>query len=279
MHPVKKMDLAMTSYDDHPLLNRNVITTRSAEQAAELNVLFEDAGAKVHVFPMIATIAPASWNELDAAIAARSAYDWLLFTSANAVKFFYRRLTETTTPEESSLTRLQVGAIGSSTAEALAGFGRKADLVAADAKAEGLVQALIDHLGGAAALREVRFLIPRSRIARDLLPEKLVRLGAVVKTVEAYQTIRPKVDVQSLLALLESGVIDVITFTSSSTVHNFIATVGEAQAHKLLRDIQIACIGPVTADTARHYNLTNIIQPMRFTATALVDAIIRVFRP
>jgi uroporphyrinogen III methyltransferase / synthase len=268
----------MSSDNEQPMFNRKVIITRPLAQSAEIRVLLETVGATVLPFPMIETVAPDSWAAFDAALGARTSYDWLLFTSANGVRFFLRRLAETENHDWHSVTAPQIGVIGAATASALAPLGRKADVIAIDSRAEGLLKALINHLGGAESLRGLRFLIPRARIARDVLPEELVKLGAIVKVVEAYQTIRPIIDTEPLLASVKSGAVAAITFTSSSTVHNFIATIGEDRAPELLQDIWIACIGPLTANTARQYKLKNILQPDRFTATALVDAIVRACR-
>ena len=170
-----------------------------------------------------------------------------------------------------------VCAIGKATAKALAESGINANLIANDSKAEGLLQALIEQAGGKENLRGRRFLLPRARIAREILPEELRKLGAIVDAVETYQTIRPQADDTDFIQLLEKKAIDVIIFTSSSTVLNFVATVGEERVAKLLHDIIIACIGPITAATAREYNLTNIIQPKNYNAAALVDTIVAAF--
>lgn len=255
------------------LANCRVVVTRARAQAAEMTALLEDAGATVTHFPMIETVAPKSWERLDAAIARLGEYDWLLFTSVNGVQFFFRRLSQRTGEALSALTAARLCAIGEATAQALEEAGCPATLIAADAKAEGLLAAFIEHLGGEAAVRGCRLLIPRARLAREVLPAELARLGAVVDAVEAYQTIKPEVDEARLRQMLASRAIDVITFTSSSTVHNFIASIGGASAASLLQDVRLACIGPVTARTAAAYGLQNLIQPKVYTAAALVNAI------
>lgn len=239
--------------------------------------LLEACGAEVIHFPMIETVAPDSWAALDAVIERLSSYDWLVFTSVNGVEFFFRRLAQTCSNDFSSFRGIQVCAIGAATAKALDQAGRKADLMAIDSKAEGLLDAILKQVGSAERLRGSRFLIPRARFAREVLPEELANLGAVVETVEAYQTVKPEADAERLRVLLKSQTVDVITFTSSSTVHNLIATVGETVATDLLKGVLIACIGPVTATTAQQYNLTNIVQPDSYTAGALVEAIVQAF--
>ena len=257
-----------------PLATCQIIITRPRAQSEEMSQWLEAAGATVLHFPMIETVAPDSWDGLDAALARFADFDWLIFTSANSVKFFFQRLAEFRDGEAPPIGQVRLGAIGTATAKALERAGGHVELIAEDSKAEGLLQALLEQVGGAERLRGLRFLIPRARVARDLLPDELRKRGAQVEVVEAYQTIKPEVDQEPLLALLKNRTINVITFTSSSTVHNFITTIGAAEAPELLQGTFLACIGPVTAGTAQTYHLKNIIQPPSYTAKALVQVIL-----
>jgi uroporphyrinogen III methyltransferase/synthase len=257
-----------------PLLRKTVLLTRPREQAAEMTALLEGLGARVIHLPMIEIKEPESWDALDESINQLHLYDWLLFTSVNGVNFFFQRFRQTKKESLSSITSLQVCAIGKATAQALEAAGAKVDLIAKDSKAEGLLQSLMAHLGDASAIGGRRFLLPRARLAREVLPEELRKLGAQVDAVEAYQNVLPKTDSEKLIRLLCDGSIDVLAFTSSSTVSNFAALLGRENLAELLQNALIACIGPVTAATAAEYHLKNIIQPDNYSAPALVEVIV-----
>jgi uroporphyrinogen III methyltransferase/synthase len=258
-----------------PLRRKTVLLTRPREQAEEMTALLEESGAEVIHLPMIEIREPESWQALDESINQLHLYDWLLFTSANGVKFFFQRFRQLCGTPLSPLANLQVCAIGKATAQAVEAAGAKVDLIAEDSKAEGLLQSLVAHFGAAEAICKFRFLLPRARLAREVLPEELRKLGAQVDAVEAYQNVLPATDSENLIGLLRAGSIDVITFTSPSTVKNFVALVGREKLAELLGNALIACIGPVTAATATEFNLQNIIQPDNYSAPALVETIVQ----
>ncbi|HXG68932.1 MAG TPA: uroporphyrinogen-III synthase [Blastocatellia bacterium] len=258
-----------------PLEGRTVVVTRPRAANDELTRLLEERGATVILCPTIEVVEPDSWDALDAAIAGIADYHWIVFTSANGVRFFFRRFAKLCGEKSSLPDSLTVGAIGAATAKALEDAGARADVIARDSKAEGMLETIIERAGGREKLRGMRFLIPRARVAREVLPVELGRLGARVDAVEAYQTIKPQTDVESLLRLFQDGKVDVITFTSSSTVSNFAALIGRKDLSELMKNTLVACIGPVTAATAFEYGLTNIAQPEVYTAAALVETIVR----
>jgi uroporphyrinogen III methyltransferase / synthase len=258
-----------------PLSSRTVLVTRPRQQSEEMTALLEGLGAQVIHAPMIEIKAPDRWDALDESINQLDLYDWLIFTSANGVNSFFQRLAQKSSQPLAAISQASVGAIGAATAKALASVGAKIDLMATESTAEGLMQALLDHLGGSLALRGLRFLLPRARLARDVLPDALTQLGAQVDVVEAYQNVMPEMGSENIFQLLKDEAIDVITFTSSSTVHNFAALIGEEHLAELLQNSLIACIGPVTKASAEAYHLQNIIQPNRYTAAALVEAIVQ----
>ena len=260
-----------------PLAGRLILLTRPHKQSEEMALHLESLGAQVIQAPMIATVEPESWMALDEAIEKFDHYDSLIFTSTNGVMFFFQRLQQKYPKTMTQIKEIFICAIGNATAKALADEGYNANLIASDAKAEGLLQAIIEQAGGKENLRGRRFLLPRARIAREILPQELRKLGAIVDAVETYQTIRPPTDDSAFIRLLEKKAIDVVIFTSSSSVQNFVATIGEERVAKLLHDTIIACIGPITAATAREYNLINIIQPEIYNAAALVNTIIAAF--
>ena len=252
-----------------PLAGLRVLVTRERGRAGEMTALLEEAGATVIHCPTIEISEPDSWAGSDAAIARLDDYDWVVFTSANGVEFFHRRLAGMRLPD-----RIIRCAIGPATAKALESASGRVDLVARDSKAEGALSAIIEHAGGREQIRGLRFLIPRARVAREVLPTELRALGAHVDAVEVYQTIKPQTDGEEIKRLLTEQSIDVVTFTSSSTVTNFAAIVGAKDLSSLLGGVLVACIGPVTAATAREHGLDRLIQPDRYTAPALVESLI-----
>ena len=264
------IDSKKENFATQPLKGLKALVTRGRAQSAEITSLLENAGATVIHCPTIEIREPDSWAALDGAIGKLESYDWVIFTSANGVDFFHRRLAETSTrlPD-----RVITCAIGPATALALRQRAR-VDVVAADSKAEGALAAILERAGGPEGVRGLRFLIPRARVAREVLPVKLTALGATVDAVEAYQTIRPETDGEAIKRLITEAPIDVITFTSSSTVSNFAAIVGMKDLSNLLEGVAVACIGPVTAATAREHGIDRIIQPDQYTAPALVESLI-----
>jgi uroporphyrinogen III methyltransferase/synthase len=167
-----------------------------------------------------------------------------------------------------------VCAIGPATARAIEEAGALAGLVASDSKAEGVLTAIVQYLGGEANIRGLRFLIPRARVARETLPGGLRALGAHVESVETYQTIKPDVDRETVIGLFKENSIDVITFTSSSTVSNFAELAGLTDLSELLETTLVACIGPTTAETAARHGLARVVQPELYNTAALVDSIV-----
>jgi uroporphyrinogen III methyltransferase / synthase len=258
-----------------PLKGKTIIITRPRAQSGEMTLHVEQLGATVIHCPAIEIIEPVSWAALDAAIDELTAYDWLVFTSSNGAEFFFRRSTENRRDLNASMNNLIVCAIGPATAKAIEKAGIRVDVIAKDSKAEGALATIINHVGGGDKIRGLRFLIPRARIAREVLPDELSRLGAYVNAVEAYQTVKPDLDTDDIARLFKEGGVDAITFTSSSTVSNFAALVGVDNLSTLLRNTVVACIGPVTAATAFEHGLRDIVQPDVYTTTALVEVIVK----
>jgi uroporphyrinogen III methyltransferase/synthase len=212
---------------------------------------------------------------MDSAIDRIDSFDWILFTSANAVSFFCNRLTERHPDGISAILGQVIGAIGPVTAKVLTDAGVQVDIVAGDSRSEGVLASIIEFAGGPESLSGVSILLPRARVAREVLPAELARLGAHIETVEAYQTVRPAIESNKIIASLQDGQIDAITFTSPSTVANFATLVGTRNLSALLRNSLVACIGPVTAATARAHGVEALIEPEKHTASALVEAIAR----
>ena len=258
-----------------PLRGKTVLVTRPRNQSEEMSAQLEAVGATVVHCPTIEVLSPDSWAQLDASIRRINEYDWVVFTSANGVRFFFDRLVEIEIEGAEALTGGVVCAIGAATARALEQAGVLAQVTASDSTAEGALRAIIDHVGGEQNIRGLQFLIPRAKVAREILPASLRKLGARVDAVEAYQTIKPEIARESILRLFDEASIDVVTFTSSSTVSNFAALVGLTDLSDLFANILVACIGPITAETAAAHGLKNIIQPDFYNAEALVKSIVR----
>ncbi len=256
-----------------PLFGRRIVVTRAREQASALAERLQAEGAEILEFPAIEIVPPEDWGPLDAALARIADYRWILFTSANGVRFFWERL-GAAGRDARSLAQARVAAIGPATAEALRAHGIAPDVVPAEFQAEGLLAAL-----AAEPLAGARVLIPRAAEAREVLPAELERRGAAVDVVPAYRTVQSARDAKGLRDLLKAGRVHAVTFTSSSTVTNFCDALGGDDLPALLEGVTIACIGPITAGTARERGLTPHIVCADYTIPALVSALAAHFAP
>ncbi len=255
-----------------PLFGKRIVLTRAQEQAQEFFRLLAAYGAEPVEVPTIQIVPPASWQALDEAITRLGAYQWLIFTSVNGVGPFMDRL-QAAGKDARALANLRLCAIGPRTAQELKTYGLTADLVPAEFQAEGVIAALAQ-----VGIRGHRILIPRAEVAREVLPEQLRELGATVDVIPVYRTIVPTVDVASLTQQLQDGSVAALTFTSSSTVRNFVELFGgQEPVRRLVAQVAIACIGPITARTAEEYGLTVTIMPTENTVPALAEAIVKYF--
>jgi uroporphyrinogen III methyltransferase/synthase len=254
-----------------PLFGRRIAITRTREQAGALREQLTALGAEVIEIPTIEIRDPASWEPLDSAIRRLEEFDYLLLTSANGARNFLRRL-RACGRDVRDLKGLIIGAIGPATAEEFVKSGVKVDLTPRAYVAEGLLEALGDR-----GLHGKAFLIPRAKVARDLVPRVLMEKGGRVEVVEAYETVVPQLPVGELQRLLTPPP-DLITFTSSSTATNFAKLAGENEVAELLRGAAIASIGPITSQTIRKLGLTVTIEAKQSTIPGLVRAIERHLR-
>jgi uroporphyrinogen III methyltransferase / synthase len=267
-------DATLGSATGQSLAGKTIMLTRPRAQSGEMAGLLTGLGANVIYCPTIEIAAPGNWEALDAAIERLETYDWLVFTSANGSEYFFARLAEKRPDRPLVMTSQITCAIGPATAKAIQSTGAQVDVIATDSTAEGALKTIIEYAGGEDKICGLRILIPRARVAREVLPDELTKLGAHVDAVEAYQTIKPAVDRDNLVAMFSAGRIDAITFTSSSTIKNFAAIVGMDDLSTLLHRVAVACIGPITAQTAAEHGLTTVIQPEAYNATALVEALV-----
>ncbi len=255
-----------------PLKGKRILITRAREQSAAFAEALERLGGEPIVFPTIETVPPLRWDRLDKAIDGLKSYDWIAFTSANGVLFLRQRLQERRRKFVFPAS-LKVCAIGPATAKALKENGISVDYVPKEYVAESVVEGF-EKIG----VRGKRILLARAKIARDVLPKSLKKMGAEVDVVEAYRTIKPRGGSKKLRDLLEKGEADVITFTSSSTVNHFVELLKEENLKKCLDGKMIACIGPVAAKTARSWGIKVDIQPKEYTIPALTKAIAEYFQ-
>jgi uroporphyrinogen III methyltransferase/synthase len=262
---------------NQPLSGRTVVVTRAASQAGEFVSELEKFGARVIVCPTIEITEPESYTRLDEAIAHLYGYDWLIFTSANGVEFFLRRLSARDV-KVADLDEIKVCAIGEVTAERLHDAHVHVDLVPAKSNAEGVFNALSEFVGGGAQLAGLNILIPRALVGRDVLPKSLEQVGARVDIVPTYRTVLPLNLDRGKLGAMLSGSADCIAFTSSSTVKNLALLFDTHDLSQALSGLAIACIGDITATTAAEYGLRVDIQPAEFTVPRLAQAIADYFR-
>lgn len=253
-----------------PLAGRRIVITRSREQAGSLRAQLERLGARVLELPTILIRSPRSWAALDRAVRNLARYDWIIFTSANGVRFFFERLAAK--GDKRALRRAKLCAIGPATARQLRARGLKVHLLPKEYRAEGLVAAF-----SKLELRGKRLLIPRARVARDLVPVELRRRGAAVDVVEAYRTLAPRSSRRRARKIFAGRKPNLITFTSSSTVENFASFFPGRELRRALDGVAIASIGPITSATARRLGLQVAMESKPYTMASLVRTISRYF--
>jgi len=254
-----------------PLVAKRILITRARDQSAEFAAQLRGLGAEVIEFPTIEIVPPTGWKKLDQAIDQLKSYAWLIFTSANGVNFFWDRLKEKGKdhPFPSSL---KVCAIGPATAYQLKEKGIRVDYTPKEFIAEAILEGFEKM-----AFKGRRILLARAKKARDVLPKGLRKMGAEVDVVEVYRTVKPMGGSKRLMQLLTQGKINAITFTSSSTVNHFAELLQKENLRELLKGLVIACIGPVTARTAKGLGMRVQIQPKEYTIPGLTKAIAAYF--
>jgi uroporphyrinogen III methyltransferase/synthase len=259
-------------WENRPLWGKTVVVTRSRDQASRLVAALSAAGARCLEVPTIEIAPPVDFAPLDAALQHLNRYDWLIFTSANGVTAFIDRLYHMGL-DVRALGRAQIAVIGPATAEALEKYGLMADVVPKTFQAEGLLEVLTPRLMGG-----TRMLLARAEQARDVLPEGLAELGMAVDVVPVYRAVPPESVPQEAAGVLQDGRVDILTFTSSATVHNFAGLVGQEKFRSLAASRVVASIGPITTATLKEYGITPTIEPAAFTIPALAAAIIEYFK-
>lgn len=255
-------------YENQPLFGKRILVTRSREQASKLSQAIERLGGEPVEFPTISIVEPRDYTPLDRAIADIASYNWIIFTSVNGVQFFFRRLGHRGR-DIRDLAGIKVCAIGPQTAKALQALALRVDYIPEEYKAEAIIQGLREKVAPGD-----RILLPRADIARKLLHTSLTAMGALVDDVTAYHTMTGVGNAPLVRDMLQAGEIDLITFTSSSTVRNFISMLGTAQPMELVQGARVACIGPITARTAEEMGLPVHISARQYTIDGLLEAIL-----
>jgi uroporphyrinogen III methyltransferase/synthase len=255
-------------FEKRPLLGKRIVVTRARAQASDLVQRLNRLGAECIECPTIEVVPPDSWKALDRALEMLGSYQWLVFTSVNGVQYFFDRLFHNGL-DTRALGHLKTAAIGPVTAQRMRSFGLNTDIMPESYRAESVVEAFSKQ-----SMQGTKVLLPRAKEARPVLPIELERLGANVDVVTIYQTIQDSEGSKALVEQLRSDRIDMVTFTSSSTVQNFKALLPEESADALMATVAVASIGPITAETAEALNLKSEIVAKEYTIDGLCKAIL-----
>lgn len=256
-------------FDKRPLFGQTIVVTRAREQASELSDRLSQLGANVVEFPVISCRPIEDTSAMDEAIMTLEDYDWLLFTSVNGVEFFIKRLFELGT-DVRALAGICIAAMGDATRRAVEAHSLKVEFTPSRYVGESFVEEFPD------IEPDTRILIARAQDAREIIPEELRKLGATVDVVPCYRTVMSSAEAADLRLLLAAGQVDMITFTSSSTVRNLMQLLGEDEEFSALPEqVKIASIGPITSKTASEMGLRVDIEAKVYTIPGLVEAILR----
>jgi uroporphyrinogen-III synthase len=252
---------------EKPLAGKRIVVTRAPAQARELALSLERLGAEVLLLPMVAFAPPDDWNAVDAALHAWAQFDWVLFTSQNAVRFLRGRATQLSATSQFAAATPRTAAVGPATATAASAEGFRVDYVAEEHSGAGLARELRDALAGKSVL------LPRSDLADGRLPEALREIGARVTEVVAYRTVPPDSPDPAIMADVRAGRADAILFSSASAFHNFAALLGAAELAKLSQRVAFAAIGPSTAAAIREAGARVEIEAEDSTADAFAHTL------
>ncbi len=256
-------------FDRRPLFGQTIVITRAREQASELSSRLSDLGANVVEFPVISSRPLEDTSELDAAVMTLEDYDWIVFTSVNGVEFFVRRLFELGT-DVRALAGISIACMGEATQRAVEAHSLKVEFTPGQFVAESFVEEFPD------IEPDTRILVARALEAREVIPDELRKLGATVTVAPCYRTVISSADGADLRLMLASGQVDMVTFTSSSTVRNFVQLLGDDEEFSALLDqVRVASIGPVTSKTAAELGIRVDVEAKVYTIPGLVDAILR----
>ncbi len=260
-------------FEKKPLFGRTIVVTRAREQASGFVAMLEELGARCIEFPTIEVIPPDTWEPIDKAIGRLEQYDWLIFTSVNGCRFFVQRL-YAAGKDVRALKGIKIAAIGPKTAAFWEEKGIRPDLVPGEYRAEAVVEELKKE-----GIEGLRILLPRAEEAREVLPQSLASMGAEVTVVPAYKTVKPTTETGAVKEMLANGEIDMVTFTSSSTVRNFVKMFSPdlGKLKRWMERVTVACIGPITAKTAWGAGFSVHLIPENYTIEGLTQKIVEYF--
>jgi uroporphyrinogen III methyltransferase/synthase len=261
--PVVSLRREIAWFDRRPLFGKRIVVTRARSQAASLSDALAAAGAEVIEMPAT-RIEPADPEPLRNALARLSGYDWVIFTSQNAVRILWDTL-RAESKDARAFAGVNIAAVGPATASALLDRGLAVD-VAPD---RFVAEALLDELRARGDMRGARVLYAAAEGARETLQDGLEKLGAVVNRIVSYRSVPDGAGADELRQRLLDGDADLVTFTAASAVAGFVSAVGSDAA----RRVGAASIGPVTSDAARRAGLDVVVEATESTVAGLVDAI------
>lgn len=266
---VVKLRDQLNWFETKPLFGKTIVVTRSRDQASEFADQLYEWGANVIEFPTIEIAKPDTIQPLDESINNIHSYNWLVFTSINGVDAFFQRLFELGR-DIRDLKGIKLCAIGPATESGIEKYHIRVDCRPPNFVAESVVE----ELKKVTAIKGEKFLLPRADIARSFLPDELRKLGGEVTDLVAYKTIMAQPRDINLLEKIKNGEVHIVTFTSSSTVRNFVQIIGEKNIADLNGHVQYASIGPITTQTAEEMGLHVSIKAREYTIPGLVDAIL-----
>ncbi|PLT32375.1 uroporphyrinogen-III synthase [Bacillus sp. V5-8f] len=249
-----------------PLKGYNVLVTRGKEQSESLNRIIAANGGNSYAVPLIDFVLPKDPSAVKKYIVHLDEFDWLVFTSQNGVKFFFELAEQT--PHIGNMPKIAV--IGVKTKQALAEWGYQADFMPDEFVAEAFTKQFNQHLQ-----QSDKVLVAKGNLARSVISESINRSGADCKEVIVYETILPEASEPKLAELLRNRKIDIVTFSSSSTVNHFVEVVKKHDLQTEARDLIVVCIGPVAKKTAENLGLVVHVYPdMEYTAKAMIESLI-----
>src|SRR3990172_10176741 len=255
-------------FEKRPLFGRTIVVTRARDQASDFARELEELGARVIEFPTIKIAEPEDISPLDHAVRNLSKFHWVIFTSVNGVEAFFRRLSHLGM-DARELKGVKICAIGPATADEV----RKHCLNVDCQQSKYVAEEVLEEITRREDLRGKRVLMPRADIARSFLPEELNKLGAEAVEVTAYRTVLAEAGDKKLLDRLMAGEVDVVTFTSSSTVRNFVQLIGKKNLTRLNGKVRFASIGPITTGTAKELGINISMEAKKYTIPGLVEVI------
>lgn len=262
-------------FEKRALFGKRIIVTRTREQASELVSGLEEMGGSCYECSTINIEPVDSYQIIDEALERIDEYHWILFTSLNGVKYFFKRL-QSKGLDARDLKGPDIGVVGKSTASLLLEYGINADHMPPVFTGEGLAESLLDQ-----GVEGRNILIPRAVEGREIIPETLRGAGAQVTVAPVYRNVPAQGRREELRAELESGEVNMVTFTSSSTVRNFLTMVDardQQELERLMQGVDIAAIGPITAKTVTDSGLKVDVQPREYTIPSMIQAIVEFYQ-